>query len=168
MKKLQPVFWFVLVSVIWLSVFGLLFGNFVRENRELGRIGELRQELENLNFYRRSMTAVDAELERLKKGEQGPNTSGEFVARLPEMAQKAGIRRISIESLPARKNQPQGMMDLKLVLGGEYAEIASFVQAVEQSAVPVQVIGAEIESAGQTLNAQLVISVRRSGEASRE
>ena len=167
-RKIQPLTWVLVISVIWLSFFAFLFLDYTRKSAELGRVAELRKELENLNFYKRSLASIELELARIRDGEKGPKTPAELVANLPEMAEKAGIKRISIESLPPKRNQPQGVLDLKVSLSGSYREIGSLVQALEKTSVPLQVTGAQFESTGQAIQASLIITIRRAGEATRE
>lgn len=137
----------------------LSFMVFFQENRYLAMIREQQKNTGDIVFLKRTVSALKTEYESLIREGFDPKTSADFIANLPVLAEFSGIERFTMQTKGTRQEGKQEIMTVEMTMDGKFASIASFVDILERSRLPIQIETLMMERSARTVSATMTIRI---------
>jgi len=149
----------VLGIVIGAFVSVIAWGTFARENAYLSAIREQQKNTGNLVFLKRTVSALKTEYENLIREGFDPKTSADFIANLPVLAEFSGIHRFAMQTKGSRTEGKQEIMTVEITMDGTFSALASFIDILERSRLPIQIESLSMERTPRWVSATMVIRI---------
>jgi len=105
MKRINIPFIIILLSSVWLVFFIYNFINYQTVNTELMELQVIINDVENKNYYEKSLQSLQIEYDSLGQSGYVKKSSSEFIATLPKIAEMTGIQKLNINNKGVRVEQ---------------------------------------------------------------
>ncbi len=149
---------FIIISFIWLAFFGYRFYQFRKINKEISRIDENSQYVENEMFYERTVRSLEIEYENVSRQTFTTKSTSEFIAKLPKIAEMSGIHSMEIENAGISVENGLEITSLNIKTVSQFPDVANFIDILERSRLPIQI--ASLEMIAQDGNIVTSMSMR--------
>jgi hypothetical protein len=159
MKRINIPFIIILLSSVWLVFFIYNFINYQTVNTELMELQVIINDVENKNYYEKSLQSLQIEYDSLGQSGYVKKSSSEFIATLPKIAEMTGIQKLNINNKGVRVEQEYEVTELALTAVSSFPNIANFIDALEMSGFPIQISKTEMDYANNNLNTTLEVRV---------
>lgn len=150
---------FVLFSSLWVIISGLLFSGLMMMNGLINDVENSKKDLDNLNYYIRSVDSLQAEYDSISSQSFTSKSTAEFLAKLPKISEFSGIKKITIENTGIKKDSKLEVTELKISVLARFQNLASFIDILERSKLPIQISSLSIGARDDQLSAVLIIQV---------
>ncbi|MFN4215873.1 MAG: GspMb/PilO family protein [Brevinematales bacterium] len=131
-----------LISLVLLMGTGVaifVFVIFFKESRYLAMVWEQQRNVGDIVFLKRTVSSLKTEYENLIREGFDSRTSADFIANLPVLAEFSGIERFTMQTRGTGQEGKQEIMTVEMTMEGRFASIASFVDILERSRLPIQI-----------------------------
>ncbi|MCX7883270.1 MAG: hypothetical protein N2314_08625 [Brevinematales bacterium] len=135
------------------------FFSFFRESQYLATIRQQQKNTGDIVFLKRTVSALKTEYENLIREGFDPKTSADFIANLPVLAEFSGIARFAMQSKGTRTEGKQEIMTVEMSLDGKFSSIASFIDILERSRLPIQIESLVMERSPRMVSATMTIRI---------
>ncbi len=159
MKKKYFAYLFIILSAVWLIAFLILFLNSQKIQDQIDFIKENRRELVNLPFYKREVEKLQSELKNIEWDAFSSRPVSEFAALLPKLAEKKQIETLRIENNGTRMENGREVSELQISIVSSFSKIAGFIDLLEQSRLPIQIVNLNLEENNGQIRTLLSIRI---------
>ncbi|OHD62544.1 MAG: hypothetical protein A2014_00270 [Spirochaetes bacterium GWF1_49_6] len=159
MKRINIPFIIIITSALWLVFFTYNFINYQTINAELIELQQIISDVENKNYYEKSLQNLQIEYDSLGQTGFVKKSSSEFIATLPKIAEMTGIQKLNINNKGIKNELQYEVTELALILTSSFPNIANFIDALEMSGFPIQISKTEMEYVNNNLTTTLEVRV---------
>lgn len=143
-KKFNFSIIFIGISALWLAFFAFRFIQFQNINKEITRINENAQYIDNHLFYERTVRSLEIEYENVSRQTFTTKSTSEFIAKLPKIAEMSGIRSMEIENSGVSVENGLEITSLNIKTVSQFPDVANFIDILERSRLPIQIASLEM------------------------
>jgi hypothetical protein len=136
-KKFNIPIIFIVLSLLWLAYFGFRFFQFQNINKELTRINENAQYIDNQLFYERTVRNLEIEYDNVSRQTFTTTSTSEFIAKLPKIAEMSGIRSMEIENSGVTVENGLEITSLNIKTVSLFPDVANFIDILERARLPI-------------------------------
>lgn len=150
---------FMIVSGVWVIIFAIFFFRFWNTSAEIAKIELAAEKIDNLLFYEKNIAALEIEYESVSRQSYTTKSASEFIAKLPTLAENAGIDEMTIEQSGFSAENGMEIHRLSMTAGGDFSDIADFIDILERSKLPIQIEELSMENDGGDVTAAMEMKI---------
>jgi hypothetical protein len=158
-KNLWGTILFLSLSLLWLISFFFQLAHFSKINHELSTLSKSFKNIENLNFYKKSVENLQREFESASIQSFSTKSSSEFIAKLPKIGEFSGIKQMKVENAEVKKENGLEVTELKITTVSRFPDVANFIDILERSKLPIQISALSMDFRGGQLNTVMTIKI---------
>jgi hypothetical protein len=149
------------ISLVWVILFGLIFSQYLSANSAIQDIEKYQDEVGKLDLYKRNAEVLEMQFMSMGDTALTSKSLAEFFTKLPKISEMTGIKKITIENSGTKKEDQREITEIKVTANSSFASIANFIDILERSRLPIQIVNLQMNYQNNSLSSTMIIRLSK-------
>jgi hypothetical protein len=149
------------VSFVWIIFAGFIFSQYMLANKEIQEVNKYKDEIGKLDLYKRNADVLEMQFMSMGDTSLSSKSLADFITKLPKVSEMTGIKKITIENSGTKKEDQREITEIKVSANSSFASIANFIDILERSRLPIQIVNLQMSYQGGSLSTTMIIRLSK-------